>query len=37
MRRWFDGRVSAVLLRNASSREVEVKLYHPDGFGDAEL
>ena len=36
-KRTFDGRVGAVLLRNASSREVEVKLYHPDGFGDAEL
>ncbi len=33
----FDGRVGAVLLRNASSREVEVKLYHPDGLGDVEL
>lgn len=26
-----------MLLRNASPREVEVKLYHPDGLGDVEL
>jgi hypothetical protein len=36
-KRTFDGRVGSVLLRNASPREVEVKLYHPDGLGDAEL
>jgi hypothetical protein len=33
----FDGRVGAVLFRNASSREVEVKVYHPDGLGDVEF
>lgn len=33
----FDGRVGAVLLHNASPREVEVKVYHPDGLGDVEL
>jgi hypothetical protein len=33
----FDGRVGAVLVRNASAREVEVKVYHPDGLGDIEL
>ncbi len=33
----FDGRVGSVLLRNASRREVEVKVYHPDGSGDVEL
>jgi hypothetical protein len=36
-KRTFDGRVGAVLLRNASPREVEMKLYHPDGLGDVEL
>lgn len=33
----FDGRVGAVLVRNASPRQVEVKVYHPDGLGDVEL
>jgi len=33
----FDGRVGAVLVRNAGPREVEVKVYHPDGLGDVEL
>lgn len=36
-KRTFDGRVGAALLRNASSREVKVKVYHPDGLGDPEL
>jgi hypothetical protein len=36
-KRTFDGRVGAVLLRNAGTREIEVKLYHPDGIGDVEL
>jgi hypothetical protein len=36
-KRTFDGRVGAVLLHNAASREAEVKVYHPDGRGDAEL
>ena len=33
----FDGRVGSVLLRNGSAREIEVKVYHPDGMGEAEL
>jgi hypothetical protein len=36
-KRTFDGRVGAVLLRNAAGREVELKAYHPDGTGDVEL
>jgi hypothetical protein len=36
-KRTFDGRVGAVLLRNASPREMEVRVYHPDGLGDPEL
>lgn len=36
-KRTFDGRVGAVLLRNTSLREVEVKVYHPDGAGDVEM
>ena len=36
-KRTFDGRVGAVLLRNATPREVEAKVYHPDGTGDVEL
>jgi hypothetical protein len=33
----FDGHVGAVLLHNATTREAEVRLYHPDGQGDVEL
>jgi hypothetical protein len=33
----FDGRIGAVLVRNATPREVEVKVYHPDGLGEVEL
>ena len=36
-KRTFDGRVGSVLLRNSGPREVEVKVYHPDGVGDVEL
>jgi hypothetical protein len=36
-KRTFDGRVGAVLLRNAGPRSVEVRIYHPDGLGDVEL
>lgn len=36
-KRTFDGRAGAVLLHNATSRRVEVKVYHPDGVGDVEL
>jgi hypothetical protein len=36
-KRTFDGRVGAVLLRNASPREVELKVYHPDAQGHVEL
>jgi hypothetical protein len=32
----FDGRVGAVLVRNASARAAEVKVFHPDGIGDVE-
>lgn len=33
----FDGRVGGLVFRNASSRPVELKLYHPDGDGSVEL
>ena len=36
-KRTFDGRVGSVLVRNAGPREVELKVYHPDGIGDVEL
>jgi hypothetical protein len=36
-KRTFDGRVGSVLVRNAGSREVELKVYHPDGIGDVEM
>jgi hypothetical protein len=36
-KRTFDGRVGSVLVRNAGPREVEIKVYHPDGIGDVEL
>jgi hypothetical protein len=36
-KRTYDGRVGAVLLHNASPRQAEVKVYHPDGTGDVEL
>lgn len=32
----FDGRVGSVVVRNASTRAAEVKIYHPDGTGDVE-
>ena len=36
-KRTFDGRIGAVGLHNAASREAEVKVYHPDGPGDGKL
>jgi hypothetical protein len=36
-KRTFDGRVGSVLVRNTGPREVELKVYHPDGIGDVEL
>lgn len=36
-RRTFDGRVGAVLVRNASSGTIEVLVFHPDGDGSVEL
>jgi hypothetical protein len=33
-KRTFDGRVGAVLIRNAGARPMQVQVFHPDGLGD---